>query len=266
MSKIEITEEAHWDWVKISLGRGNAVGPEFLNQLDAALKRMSIVQEEGPARPIILTGYGDFFSAGLDISILSSYNREELNLFLNRFQEVFLNLACCPRPTVAAVNGHAVGAGCLLLLACDRRIAEQALASSGRPYHIGMKVSALGVPLPPFAATLVRTSLESLTHRLNLTLTGDLFPPGDAQQMGMVDRVAGVGELREAAEKEAARLTHSTGRTAALLKSQMKLELYQSMEQEPDNNPFLDAWYSAETQRRLGRVLEKLHNNGKGGE
>jgi hypothetical protein len=80
--------------------------------------------------------------------------------------------------------------------------------------------------------------------------------------MGMIDRVAEAGKLRGISEEEARRLTQSTGRTAALLKAQMKQELYSARDALPDNGPFLDAWYSPETQRRLGEVLARLKNGG----
>ncbi|MBD3336229.1 MAG: hypothetical protein GF355_12000, partial [Candidatus Eisenbacteria bacterium] len=119
-----------WDWIRIDGGRGNAVGPEFLRALDAVLDELTREPDDEPARPVIVTGSRSVFSAGLDLEELAGSSRAELDEFLRRFHEIFMRLVCCPRPTVAAVNGHAVGAGFLLALACDRRVAAETLPGS----------------------------------------------------------------------------------------------------------------------------------------
>jgi enoyl-CoA hydratase/carnithine racemase len=253
MPGIEITPAGRWDWLKISMGRANVVGPGFLKEMETALEEIATPGDEAPARPVIVTGDGSSFCAGLDLITLLEYDRPSLEEFFANFRGTFLALACLPRPTIAAVNGHAIGAGCLLLLACDRRLA------ANTPSHcIGLKVSTFGLPLPPFGATLVRNSLPQPSHELQLTSAEELFTPKGALRLGILDRVVPAREFESAVRKEAQRLTRSTGRAAARRKAKVKDVIFREQESDPDHTLFLDVWFSKETQRRLRQAASGL--------
>lgn len=248
--------------MRLHFGKANAVGPEFFDRFDEALERVAGCDEEGAARPLIVTGQGSAFSAGLDLPTLIEYPRERLREFFVHFDRALGRLACLDRPTVAAVNGHAVAGGAILLLACDRRLGASALVSSGKPYFIGLKESALGVPLPRVAYSILADAVGRGAAALEIALTGDLFSPEDSLRLGILHRVVPPDELESAAEQEAARLAQSTSRAAAILKRELKTECFAALDREPDNEAFLDAWFSAETQRRIRRVVDRLGRGG----
>ena len=76
---------------------------------------------------MVLTGDGKFFSAGLNVSEILDNDPGYANVVLDSLTSALLRLLRCPLPTVAAINGAAIAGGCLLPLACDRRlIAEDA--------------------------------------------------------------------------------------------------------------------------------------------
>jgi enoyl-CoA hydratase len=253
MSGIEITPAERWDWLKISMGRANVVGPEFLKEMETALEKITTSDHEAPARPIVVTGDGSSFCAGLDLITLLEYDRPSLEGFFADFRRTFLDVACLPRPTIAAVNGHAIGAGCLLLLACDRRLAANI------PSHcIGLKVSTFGLPLPPFGATLVQSSLPEPSHGLRLASAETLFTPKGAQRLGILDRVVPAPEFESAVREEAQSLARSTGGTAARRKAKAKEILLRERESDPDHTLFLDVWFSKETQTRLRQAASGL--------
>ena len=99
-------------------GRRNALSLDMAEAVAAALAR---IEADPEIASVVVTGAPPAFSAGADLDDLAAASRERLG----RIYEGFLALARFPLPTVAAVNGPAVGAGLNLALACDVRIAGE---------------------------------------------------------------------------------------------------------------------------------------------
>jgi len=101
--------------------------------------------------PIVLTGAGACFSAGVDLRAILDGPPEYTDTFLAAVSEAFLTVFDHPAPVVAAVNGHAIAGGCVLAMAADVR-----LMSSGL---IGLSEVAVGVPFPPAALEICRYAM-----------------------------------------------------------------------------------------------------------
>lgn len=258
MSGVVVRNEAEWDWAILRTGKANAVGPEFLEHLEKTLDEMEHVSWDAPARPLLVTGEKSAFSAGLDLPTLLEFERSRLERFLLDFDRVFTRLALCPRPTLAIVNGHAVAGGAILLLACDHRIGAATVPGTDKAYRIGLRESAIGLPLPRIAAALVRIAIGRGSAARQILFTGDLFPPEAAAELGLLDEVVPAEQLTPSAERAAKRFTQSTGRALAALKRETTGEIAACRDIAPDHTEFLDAWFSRETQRRLRAVVESL--------
>lgn len=247
-----------WDQVTLALGKGNAVGPEFLEKLDAALGQLESTEPGGAACPIVLTGQGSVFSAGLDLPTLVEFDRGALARFLEAFDRVFLRFALLCRPVVAAVNGHAVAGGAILLLACDRRIGASAVPGSGKPYRIGLRESALGLGLPRAAWGIVENALGTGWKTREILYSGALYEPAGALEMGYLDAVVTPESLMSTGEDIAVRYAATTARAAADLKRSCTTRLAHAVQSPLDSAPFLDAWFSPEAQERLRDVVASL--------
>lgn len=165
--------------IKMDGAGKNALGTDMLLFLREKLA-------DAAGKPVLLTGSGDAFSAGLNLKEVASLDEEKMLEFLRLFEQVMTTLYLYPWPVVAAVNGHAIAGGCVLALGCDHRV----MTSNSRA-KIGLNESALGVRFPPRTFVMVRRRL-SPQHADRLLLGAGLFAPDEALALGLVDEVTDV--------------------------------------------------------------------------
>jgi enoyl-CoA hydratase len=154
-------------------------------------------------RVVVLTGTGDAFSAGGDLSMLERLSKEglerpgvarrEIRDSMRRFYGFFLGLRELRCPTIAAINGHAIGAGLCVALACDLRVAS-------REAKLAMNFTKLGIH-PGMAGTWTLPRLVGQARAAELLYTGRTLNGAEAAEIGMVNRaVAPERVLPEALE------------------------------------------------------------------
>ncbi|MDP8940221.1 MAG: enoyl-CoA hydratase-related protein [Actinomycetota bacterium] len=174
----------------------NALNPQVTEEIGQAL--LDVEQDE--PRAIIVTGAGDrSFVAGADISEMSRM----APLGAKRFTEVghaaMALLDRSPVPTIAAINGFALGGGCELALACDIRIAaENAL--------FGFPEVGLGI-LPGMGGTQRLPRLIGPALAKELIFTGRRIDAAEAKEIGLVNRVVPQGEALNVARELAAEIS-----------------------------------------------------------
>ncbi len=173
----------------------NALNPQVTEEIGQAL--LDVEREE--PRAIIVTGAGErSFVAGADISAMN----EMLPLEAKRFAEIghaaMALLDRSPVPTIAAVNGFALGGGCELALACDIRIAaENAL--------FGFPEVGLGI-LPGMGGTQRLPRLIGPALAKELIFSGRRIDAAEAKEIGLINRVVAQGEALNAARELAAEI------------------------------------------------------------
>ena len=136
---------------------------------------------------IILTGAGRAFVAGADISELEQVAGDSAEALAKRGQSVFRRFETSPKPTIAAVNGFALGGGCELAMACHVRIASEN-AKFGQPeVKLGL--------IPGYGGTQRLPRLVGKGRALQLLLTGEMIDAQEALRIGLVNRVVAADEL-----------------------------------------------------------------------
>ena len=160
---------------------------DALNALDVATltelrDRLQEVAEDGEVRAVILTGAGDkAFVAGADIKYMSGLDVEEAKAWGALGHEAGRLLETMPKPTIAAVNGFALGGGCELALACDMRY-----AASGA--KLGQPEVNLGI-IPGWGGTQRLARVCGLGVAKELIFTGRVVGAEEALRIGLVNGV-----------------------------------------------------------------------------
>ena len=173
--------------------------PKVLNALNAStIKELDGVFQEAAGdagvRVVVVTGSGDkAFAAGADIAELSERNAVTGAEMAETGQRVLRLLETMGKPSIAAVNGYALGGGCELAMACTIRIASER-AKFGQP-----EVN-LGI-IPGYAGTQRLPRLVGKGIALDLILTGRTIDAQEALRIGLVSRVAPHEELGAAVDE-----------------------------------------------------------------
>lgn len=163
-------------------------------QLAAALRsQVREVASDPSVRALVLTGAGSAFCAGADLGSLGATadTRAARRQLLGDYYRTFLDLRDLSFPTIAAVNGPAIGAGLNLALCCDLRV----LADDAQ---LGAPFVRLGIH-PGGGATWLLTHLAGIAAARELLLLGQPIDAGRALQLGLASRVVPLAELEEAA-------------------------------------------------------------------
>ena len=156
----------------------NAIERTLLTDLSAALDD---ARTDGAVRAVVLTGAGEFFSGGLELAELPR-DGQSMRLLLDLYRDPHLRLLTFPKPTVAMVNGHAIAAGLVLLLACDCRLGV------GGDYRFGVNEVAIGAAFPRLPFEIIRLRLTH-TQASELLLGAALYPASHALRLGVVDEL-----------------------------------------------------------------------------
>ena len=172
------------------------------NAINSALMRQIIDELRAAAgEPVLLTGAGDAFSAGLNLKEVLALDPAGMAAFLELLEEMTRALFEYPGPTVALVNGHAIAGGCVLALCCDHRVAP----ASGKA-RIGLNEVALGLRFPPRVMKLVKARVPARALG-RVVLGAELFDPAAALEFGLLDELADDASAR-AGERLAALSVH----------------------------------------------------------
>jgi len=192
--------------------------------------------QKAPRNGVVLTGEGQVFSAGVDVRAFMSYNRDQRHAMVRAITRMVAQLISIPKPVVAAVNGHALGGGFVLMLGCDYRIATDSELAK-----LGMTEAQAGIPFPAGPLEVIRNELapELLRH---LTLTSAVLTPRDFLQSRALDELCPVQDLRSQALAMASKLAAQPGFEA--VKQQVRGDLRGRIGgfAASGHDPFLDAF------------------------
>jgi enoyl-CoA hydratase/carnithine racemase len=184
----------------ITLNRppANAISEGLMRELDGAL---SGFESDDAVRSVIITGAGDrIFCAGADLG--SAFSGGDAESFVRFGTGVVRRIERFPKPVIAALNGHALGGGCELAMACHFRLLKDGA-------RMGQTESTLGI-IPGYGGTQRLPRLIGRTRALEFLILGTQIPSSDCLALGLVNRLCREGETLA----EAKALARQLGRRA----------------------------------------------------
>jgi enoyl-CoA hydratase/carnithine racemase len=194
----------------ITLNRppANAISETLIRELNAALND---VQADGAVRAVVITGSGErIFCGGADLG--SAFSGGDVEAFIRFGNSVMRKMERFPKPIVAAINGHAMGGGCEIAMACHLRLLKETA-------RMGQTESNLGI-MPGYGGTQRLPRLIGRTKALEFLLLGTQIPAQECLALGLVNRLCKEGETLSDAKALARQLARRAPlATAAIIKA-----------------------------------------------
>lgn len=226
--------------VRLNHGKVNALDLELLRAITGAMREL----DEGT--PVVLTGTGKVFSAGVDLRRIVDGGAEYVGEYLPALTETFLAVFDHPGPVVAAVNGHALAGGCVIAAACDVRFMSQGT--------IGLTELGVGVPFPTAAIEIMRHVVGPAAERL--VLTADPLDVPAAVTIGLVQEAP---DAFDAAVALAAAMGKVPADVYAFSKRQLRQPVWERIAaHDAADAEVLQVWSSDPTRDAISAYLESL--------
>ena len=227
----------------------NALNSQVLEDLNELL---DLVKADEEIRALVLTGSGEkAFVAGADIAEMSTLTKTEGEAFGKKGNDVFRKLETLPIPTVAAVNGFALGGGCELSMSCDIRICADTAV-------FGQPETGLGIT-PGFGGTQRLARLVGPGMAKQLIYTAKNIKADEALRIGLVNAVYPLEELMPAAEKLAATIAKNAPIAVRACKKAINEGLEAKMDDAVviEEKLFGSCFETADQKEGMGAFLEK---------
>ena len=233
--------------LRMEHGKVNAMDTEFMAGMSKELSDL----ESAPISAVIITGMGKVFSAGVDLFRVLDGGRNYLEVFLPALTETFVKLFTFPKPVVAAVNGHALAGGCILVCACDYRIMADGSGTIGVPeLHVG-------VPFPTIAIEIMRFVLPN-NYLQEIAFAGKNYSVREALQHGLIDEITDAGTLQDRALDFTKTLLNIPSGMFGLAKRQLRQVVMDRFERNrgPFDKEVMEGWASPEIQAKIRQYLQ----------
>jgi enoyl-CoA hydratase len=232
--------------LRMAHGKANALDLEFAQALASAFE----AEAREPA-PLVITGTGRIFSAGVDLLRLVREGDAYITDFLEAMNDCFLRLFELEKPVVAAINGHAIAGGCIISSACDMAIMVDEGAS------IGVPELAVGVPFPALPLEIMRHAIGTQGVQ-RLAISCENLNPQQALQLGLVQRLVKAEQLLPQAITEAKRLAQTPPKVFGLVKRQLRGAATQAVRDLASHNrEVANEWRTPAVKAAIQRFVDK---------
>ncbi|WP_442589866.1 enoyl-CoA hydratase/isomerase family protein [Pedobacter sp. AW31-3R] len=250
MNTINVTIKDRLALITLNRAKSNALNREMITELGDMIYNISNDDNIGG---VIIAGREPFFSAGLDLIELYSYDAEQIRSFWTLFLDFTAKLVAFKKPLVAAINGHAPAGGCVIALACDSRV-----MATGN-FIIGLNEVPVGIIVPDSIFHLYAFWIGQAAASRSL-LEGKLFTPDEALAVGLVDELVNPESIMTAAERRIRKYMTMEPNTWQQSKLNIRKKLIEATaaNQEETLEIVLAQWWSPSTRQILKMLIDNL--------
>ena len=203
----------------------NALSTALLSELD---QHLHAIDEDRAVRSVILTGDGQYFSAGADLKEMATLDLAKAPEIVRRGQALFERIADLRVPVIASINGLALGGGLELALACDLRIAGESAKLGAPEVNYGL--------MPAYGGTQRLARLVGASKAKELIFTGAMISAAEGFRIGLVNRAVPAGQelraARDLAHTIAQRAPRAVQASKKAIREGLALPLADGIEQE----------------------------------
>ncbi|AWR94742.1 enoyl-CoA hydratase/isomerase family protein [Acidianus brierleyi] len=209
METLDVKKENGIGWIYLNRpDKLNAINLKMINEIDSILKDF---ETDNEIRVVIFTGKGKAFCAGADISQFKELNTMTAWNFARKGRELMDYIERFMKPTIAMINGYALGGGLELAMACDFRIASE-------DSMLGLPEINLGI-YPGFGGTQRLVRLVGKPKAMEIMMTGDRIRADEGERIGLINKVVTKESLEEETLKFAAKLLEKSPLILSILKN-----------------------------------------------
>ena len=246
MSFVQVARSEGVGTICLTRGKLNPLNETLVDELHQCLRDL---EEDPKVTAVIVTAQGRFFSFGFDIVEFLTYPREPFIRYLKRFTDLYTYLFLFPKPVVAALNGHAIAAGCTLVMACDYRIMVAGKAK------IAMNEITLGLSV--FAGSIEMLKFCVGPRKAECILAaGSMYSARQASKLGLIDQVSPVDQLAEEARRRAKEFAKIDPLAFRSIKALLRRPVAEEMMRREKASilEFARAWHGEAARKGLGRL------------
>ncbi len=246
MDSIKIENRGDVAVITLAHGRANALDLDLCRGLVQCIDEVAA----GPARAALLTGSGGVFSAGVNLLRYLDDGPEYRDEFVPMISVLVRALFTFAKPLVVAVNGHAIGGGCIMACTADHRVMARG------PSRMGVPELLVGVPFPTAALEAVRFVVPP-QHIQSVVYSGRTYTAEDAHAIGLVDELVEADTLPDHAIATAHNLAALTPEAFTLIKRQLRAETLARMEASVERDVEIEhLWKEPTTLQNIQRYIE----------
>jgi enoyl-CoA hydratase/carnithine racemase len=251
---MELVRIEHHDTVtelKLNNGITNPLNLEFIRKIFKGLRDL---RDDPDVKGVVIsTNNNKFFSIGFDIPRLYGLNEEDFEIFYRTYNRLCIDLYTYPKPTIAAITGHAIAGGCILALCCDFRFIAE-----GRKL-MGLNEVKLGVPVP-YPGDCVLRQLVGPQNAQIIMDKGEFYRSEELLQLGIVDRIIPVEQVNSKAIDRVKLAGGMPNKAFSLIKHNRKeiVEKQVLKHLAKKEKAFIESWFSDEARRLLKEAIVKF--------
>jgi enoyl-CoA hydratase/carnithine racemase len=250
METLKLEYKENYAILSLDRGKSNPMNMTMMKELRTVFAEL---ESADSVKGVILTGKQHFFSAGLDLPEVHSYDVATFKEFWAEFMGVMRDMTVFSKPLIAAISGHAPAGGCVLAVTCDYRV-----MASGN-YKIGLNEIPIGIVVPRHLYELYAFWIGRHTA-YHFLMEGRMVEPQQAKEVGLVDLVVPEDQVLDAAERKLKQYLSFEQSSWKITKSFLRRPLVEAIDElsEDDMNLMLNQWWSEPVQAKLKSFVENL--------